>query len=77
MYYPLQNCIPNLTSKLRLEESMAWNNFIESTDCENSFPSHVQNLSAFQKLLLVQALRPDRLRTMMIIFAQKSLGLNN
>jgi hypothetical protein len=47
---------------------------MKSGEGEQHFPAHLQGLSAFQRVLLVQALRPDRLHTMLQIFAQKTLG---
>ena len=46
--------------------------------CEKQFPSFARNkLSAFQKVLLVQVFRPDRVESAINIFVCEVLGLNN
>ncbi|XP_060532310.1 cytoplasmic dynein 2 heavy chain 1 isoform X2 [Cylas formicarius] len=55
----LKMSLPNLYDKLNLNESIAWKNFMSSSKCEHEFPSHC-HLTAFQKVLVVQVLRPDR-----------------
>lgn len=58
----LQNLLPDLYASLRLNDSNLWKNFSTSENCETRFPSQLR-LSDFQKVLAVQALRPDRLYT--------------
>jgi dynein heavy chain 2 len=52
-----------------------WSNFSRSNECEKEFPSAIEKkTSLFQQLLVVQAIRPDRLQTAMGLFACKALG---
>lgn len=56
----LQNAFPDIYNKCQFGEKNLWLTFLESPQCETDFPKHCQ-LTEFQKLLVVQALRPDRL----------------
>ena len=72
----LGRALPDLFSQLRLEEAPVWNTFMKSEECEKSPPPHCQkNLSIFQQVLIVQALRPDRLESAMETFLQKGLNI--
>jgi dynein heavy chain 2 len=55
----LQASLPALYQILQLDEQNLWNKFMASDCCERDFPAHCK-ISEFQKLLVVQALRPDR-----------------
>ncbi|RZC33069.1 cytoplasmic dynein 2 heavy chain 1 [Asbolus verrucosus] len=55
----MQVSLPELYQALQLDEQNLWNKFMTSDHCEKDFPSHCK-ISEFQKLLVVQALRPDR-----------------
>ncbi|XP_044749353.1 cytoplasmic dynein 2 heavy chain 1 [Coccinella septempunctata] len=56
----LQNGLPDLYATLRLDESNLWKDFMIVESCETRLPNHCK-LTDFQKVLVVQALRPDRL----------------
>lgn len=49
-------------NSLKLDEFAHWDQFSKSRECEHNFPK-ICNLSAFQQLLVVQMLRPDRLHS--------------
>lgn len=49
-------------NSLKLEDYHVWSNFMERSDCENSFPTHYK-FTDFQKILITQLLRPDKLHT--------------
>ncbi|KAJ8926459.1 hypothetical protein NQ314_021248 [Rhamnusium bicolor] len=56
--------LPDLYNNIQLKELNLWKNFMNSNSCEAEFPTHCK-LSGFQKVLVVQALRPDRLHSTM------------
>uniref|UniRef100_A0A1I8GH67 Dynein cytoplasmic 2 heavy chain 1 n=1 Tax=Macrostomum lignano TaxID=282301 RepID=A0A1I8GH67_9PLAT len=67
--------LPELSQELRFEDANLWRDFSRSSECENAFPLE-KRLSAFQKVLAIQALRPDRLFTALNQFAMAALDLN-
>ena len=55
-----------------------WSHFSRSSQCEQDFPSSLaKKLSRFEQVLVVQALRPDRLQSAMAGFAANALGKNS
>lgn len=66
--------MPNLYSNLSIENQNIWSEWIINPKCELFFPKSVK-LTSFQKVLIVQALRPDRLFSAMCKFATKALGI--
>ncbi|KAF4526157.1 hypothetical protein B566_EDAN008193 [Ephemera danica] len=60
-----------------LEKEDVWSEFLQSGEAELHLPAHLDAFSSFQRVLVVQALRSDRLHTMMQLFAQKALGLHD
>lgn len=74
----LQVALPNLYSPLKLEEESLWQNFMQHSDCENKIPTDLsQKLTVFQQLLIIQALRPDRLYSSVTKCAAKLIGVRN
>jgi len=72
---PLQSNLGKLYQTLGLEDSGLWSNFARSSQCEQEVPSTVEKrISLFQQVLLVQALRPDRLQSAMSLFACRTLS---
>lgn len=48
---------------------------MESENCEQMLPSHLSGkLTSFQRVLLIQTLRPDRLHSVLTSFALSTLG---
>ena len=71
----LQTTFPHLFSVLYLSDNKLWDKFAKSSHCEQELPSSVASkISIFQQLLLVQALRPDRLYSASALFASRALG---
>lgn len=61
--------------QLDLNDREQWSSFSRSSQCEQEFPPSVaKKISLFQQLLVIQALRPDRLQSAMVQFASKTLG---
>ncbi|XP_061923239.1 dynein cytoplasmic 2 heavy chain 1 isoform X1 [Entelurus aequoreus] len=68
---------PALYQTLALDDSDLWQPFARSSHCEQEVPSTVaRKVTAFQQLLLVQAVRPDRLQSAMTAFASQALGMS-
>uniref|UniRef100_A0A158PNV8 Cytoplasmic dynein 2 heavy chain 1 (inferred by orthology to a C. elegans protein) n=1 Tax=Anisakis simplex TaxID=6269 RepID=A0A158PNV8_ANISI len=74
----IQSHLPTLYNNLRLSDQGTWSEFARSPNCETVFPSTIDSLiTPFQKVILIQAIRPDRLYTAMTLFATKALGINS
>ncbi|KAG8584671.1 hypothetical protein GDO81_004716 [Engystomops pustulosus] len=72
----LKASLPPLYQSLNLEDTNLWSHFSKSSVCEQEFPAAVaKKLSLFQQVLVVQAVRPDRLQSAMAVFACRTLGL--
>ena len=71
--------MPALVQGIGLEDEGAWKDWLGSSAPEEAraFPPRAQQLSPFQKILLVQALRPDRMQSAMETFACDLLGLKS
>ncbi|XP_053164065.1 cytoplasmic dynein 2 heavy chain 1 isoform X1 [Hemicordylus capensis] len=71
----LKISLPTLYQTLCFQDAPLWQSFSRSSTCEQDFPSIIANrLSLFQQVLVVQAVRPDRLQSAMALFACKALG---
>ncbi|KAI8908484.1 dynein heavy chain and region D6 of dynein motor-domain-containing protein [Gorgonomyces haynaldii] len=71
----LMEALPQLSKYLNLGEKDQWSQWMTTPNCEQTYPK--EKLSPFQKVLLVQALRPDRLLTAMSIFSLQALGVDS
>ncbi|XP_077984893.1 cytoplasmic dynein 2 heavy chain 1-like [Glandiceps talaboti] len=72
----LKSTFPNFYQTLCLEDSDMWLSFSRSSHCEQDFPSPLlKKVSQFQQVLVVQAIRPDRLQSAMTLFASRALGM--
>ncbi|MEQ2314760.1 Cytoplasmic dynein 2 heavy chain 1, partial [Ameca splendens] len=70
----LKTTFPALYQTLCLSDSDLWLSFLQSSQCEQEIPSSItRKISLFQQLLLVQAVRPDRLQSAMTAFASQAL----
>ena len=66
---------PNIVRGLKLENDI-WQRWFKKKECESNFPSKIL-LKPFQKVLLVQIFRPDRLEKALEDFVCYALDLNN
>lgn len=72
----LKTNFPKLYQVLNFDDGSLWSSFSRSNECEKEFPSVIEKrITLFQQLLVVQAVRPDRLQTAMGLFACKALGM--
>ncbi|GLH06943.1 uncharacterized protein GBIM_12529, partial [Gryllus bimaculatus] len=69
----LKAALPELYAELRLEEEATWQGFMHSGECEAAFPVQLRAVTAFQRVLALQALRPDRLHSAMQQLALQTL----
>uniref|UniRef100_A0A8C5WVK4 Cytoplasmic dynein 2 heavy chain 1 n=1 Tax=Laticauda laticaudata TaxID=8630 RepID=A0A8C5WVK4_LATLA len=72
----LKISLPTLCQTVCFQDTALWQPFSRSSVCEQEFPSIIANrISLFQQVLVVQAVRPDRLQSAMALFACKTLGI--
>uniref|UniRef100_A0A8D0H431 Cytoplasmic dynein 2 heavy chain 1 n=1 Tax=Sphenodon punctatus TaxID=8508 RepID=A0A8D0H431_SPHPU len=72
----LKISLPVLYQTFCFEDAGLWHTFARSSMCEQDFPSIIANkISLFHQVLVVQAVRPDRLQSAMALFACKALGI--
>ncbi|XP_013915709.1 PREDICTED: cytoplasmic dynein 2 heavy chain 1 [Thamnophis sirtalis] len=72
----LKISLPTLYQMVCFQDEALWQPFSRSSVCEQEFPSIIANrMSLFQQVLVVQAVRPDRLQSAMALFACKTLGI--
>ncbi|XP_073674385.1 cytoplasmic dynein 2 heavy chain 1-like [Garra rufa] len=70
----LKSTFPVLYQSLCLNDSDLWLTFSRSSCCEQEIPPPIaKKISLFQQVLVVQALRPDRLQSSMAAFASQAL----
>ncbi|KAJ3022561.1 Cytoplasmic dynein 2 heavy chain 1 [Thoreauomyces humboldtii] len=75
MMKQLQIILPALGQALNLADVETWHRFMKHPACETEQPR--ASLTAFQHLLVTQALRPDRLLSAMNKFCCDALGMSN
>ncbi|XP_053561557.1 cytoplasmic dynein 2 heavy chain 1 [Bombina bombina] len=74
----LKTSLPAFYQTLNLDDSNLWNHFSQSSICEQEIPAVIaRKMSSFQQVLLVQAIRPDRLQSAMALFVCQNLGLRD
>ena len=71
-----QSALPELVTRCRLNEDQTWRRWGQANECEKAFPAAVE-MTAFQQVLLVQTLRPDRLQSCMLQFVLDILGIDS
>ena len=77
-YAKLVDAFPAIASAYHLEDGEKWSNWMRSPDAEARVPSGGQpGTSVFAELLLVQAMRPDRLASAMSSFVCGELGVES
>ena len=77
-YLALKKDIPELERKLQTQsEADTWYRWMQATTPEAAMPAHLSDVSTFQKLVLVQIFRPDRLTAAMDTFVRSTLTLSS
>ncbi|XP_017783105.1 PREDICTED: cytoplasmic dynein 2 heavy chain 1 [Nicrophorus vespilloides] len=72
----LQMTLPQVFNNLQLNDGNLWKSFMETGDAETNIPKHCK-LSEFEKVITIQALRPDRLYSAMCHFVLQMTGIQN
>ncbi|TPX70937.1 hypothetical protein SpCBS45565_g01524 [Spizellomyces sp. 'palustris'] len=75
MLKQLQAILPNLSQLLNFSDTESWSRWMKDPSCEVELPN--PKSSGFQKVLVVQALRPDRLLTTMNKFCCNVIGIES
>jgi len=74
----LRASFPKVDEHWQLTKDALWSPWVASDKCEESFDGSVYSrMSAFQRVLLIQAVRPDRLESALTQFACESLGVSS
>ncbi|VDK75265.1 unnamed protein product, partial [Onchocerca ochengi] len=72
----LQKYLPTLFNNLRFTDQGLWSEFARAINCETTFPHSVDAvITPFQKLLVIQSIRPERLYSAIINFVSNVLGI--
>ncbi|CAI4230143.1 unnamed protein product [Auanema sp. JU1783] len=76
MLSKLQAQLPTLFNTLQLHDQGTWSEFSRTVECETAVPSFIDSkITPFQKVLLIQAIRPERLYSAILSFVTKSLAI--
>eukprot|EP00736_Rhodelphis_marinus_P001173 Rmarinus@m.17616 len=71
-----KRAFPTLAQKMTFDDTPTWTQWSKSSQCELEFPAKVASCtSAFQRLLLVQAVKPGRMASAMTEFVCDVLSL--
>ncbi len=75
MFTMFCNTFAMLAQQIQLENDGMWSGFASSETPEKDFPQQIsQKLSAFQRCILIQVLRPDRLESAMNLFIREAFN---
>ena len=72
----LNEYMPRVVANFELSNDAKWSKWSSSLEPEKCFPS-LRNITPFQRVLLIQALRPDRLQSALVQFAADTLHLRS
>ncbi|KAJ3416777.1 Cytoplasmic dynein 2 heavy chain 1 [Chytridiales sp. JEL 0842] len=74
----IESALPSLYQQLCVNEVEEWSKWMKSSTCDESLPDFLaRKISPFQKVLIVQALRPDRLLSAITAFCCSVIGLKD
>jgi dynein heavy chain 2 len=74
----LRAAFPRIDEAWQLTKDALWGPWASSDKCEESFdPSIFSRLSSFQRVLLTQAVRPDRLESALTQFTCEAMGVKS
>jgi len=75
-YRLLTEHVPHLVSALELDNASKWQRFAQSLEAEKDLPQ-LRGVSPFQRVLVVQAFRPDRLQSSLLQFCTELLRIDS
>ncbi|EGT58333.1 hypothetical protein CAEBREN_28930, partial [Caenorhabditis brenneri] len=68
--------LPSLFNNFQIQDDATWNEFSKTLQCENAFPKNVEiKMTHFQKVLFIQAVKPERLYNCLMDFVLKTLNV--
>lgn len=74
----LRAAFPQIDSQWQLTKDAVWAAWAQSDKCEESFdPSVFSRMSSFQRVLVIQAVRPDRLESALTQFTCEAMGVSS
>jgi len=74
----LRAAFPRIDDLWQLNKETVWTPWVMSDKCEESFdPAIFSRMSSFQRVLLIQAVRPDRLESALTQFACEAMGVGS
>eukprot|EP00753_Platysulcus_tardus_P014516 PLAT4386.4.p1 GENE.PLAT4386.4~~PLAT4386.4.p1 ORF type:complete len:4448 (-),score=2754.09 PLAT4386.4:79-13422(-) len=77
MFRLLQSTFPRVVDRLELSADEVWRRWSRSPECEKEFPSAAADVTPFQRVLVTQTLRPDRLQSAMLAFVREVLAVSS
>lgn len=74
----LRSAFPRIDETWQLAKDDKWQPWVVSDKCEESFDNSIYaRMSSFQRVLMVQACRPDRLESALTQFACEAIGVSS
>ncbi|KAF1768244.1 hypothetical protein GCK72_000056 [Caenorhabditis remanei] len=68
--------LPSLFNNFQIQDDATWNEFSKTLQCETAFPKNVEvKMTHFQKVLFIQAAKPERLYNCLMDFVLKTLNV--
>lgn len=75
MFAMFCNTFAMLAQQMQFDNEGMWSEFANSETPEKAFPQQMmQRLSPFQRCILTQVLRPDRLESAMLLFVKEAFN---
>jgi dynein heavy chain 2 len=72
----LLQAFAGLPQQLAIRDNNVWQDWVRSPRCEMEFPTEIKRkIRPFQQVLLIQAIRPDRMQSAMALFAGSILNI--
>ncbi|PIC50086.1 hypothetical protein B9Z55_000113 [Caenorhabditis nigoni] len=72
----IRNHLPSLFNNFQIGDDATWSEFAKTLQCETAFPRNVEvKMTHFQKVLFIQAARPERLYNCLMDFVLKTLNI--
>jgi dynein heavy chain 2 len=74
----LRSAFPRADESWQLGKDALWQPWVASDKCEESWDNSIYSrMSTFQRVLMIQAVRPDRLESALTSFACEAIGVNS
>lgn len=74
----LRSAFPRIDESWQLAKDAIWTPWVASDKCEESWDNSVYSrMSSFQRVLMIQAVRPDRLESALTQFSSEAIGVSS